>query len=210
MKALRKRLLPLAVVTFATSFSAFAQPASDTASAAKAVESPVAAAKRQYADGKLDLNAPFDIEAQATIGSDGRIDANSIKYTRTDGDPALIELVKGYISTVNDSPYIQHIAMLGATSVVIRAKQDDSQFAGAGVLEMPNALRAMTVKSMLSTMLPLLRKQKDREDMSEADKSELALLNATSVSSSGRYVTVSLNMPKAAFRDIVEAELKKK
>lgn len=204
------RLISLSAVILAASISTFAQTASDGPAAVRAVESPAAAAKRQYADGKLDLNAPFDIEAQAAIGTDGRVDTNSIKYTRTDGDPAVTELIKSYVLTVNDSPYIQHLSTLGATSVVIRAKQDDSQFAGAGVLEMPNALRAMTVKSMLSTMLPVLRKQKEREDMSEADKRELALLNATSVSSSGRYVTVSLNMPKAAFRDIVETELKKK
>ncbi len=210
MKALHIKLILLGIFVFVASVSAFAQTASDAASTAKAVESPAATAKSQYADGKLDLNAPFDIEAQAAIGSDGRIDANSIKYTRTDGDAALIELVKSHISTVNDSPYIQHLSTLGATSIVIRAKQDDSQFAGAAVLEMPNALRAMTVKSMLSAMLPAIRKQKEREDMSEADKRELALLNATSVASSGRTITVSLNMPKAAFRDIVEQELKKK
>lgn len=203
-------MLSLCVVVLATAISVFAQTGSDSSAARRAVESPVAAAKRQYADGKLDLSAPFDIEAQAAIGSDGRIDANSIKYTRTDGDAALIELVKSHISTVNDSPYIQHLSTLGATSIVIRAKQDDAQFAGAAVLEMPNALRAMTVKSMLSTMLPMLRKQKESQEMSEADKRELALLNATSVTSSGRYVTVSLNMPKATFRDIVETELKKK
>lgn len=207
---MHSRLVSLSVLLLVASISTFAQTASDASAAVRAVESPAAAAKRQYADGKLDLNAPFDIEAQAAIGSDGRIDANSIKYTRTDGDAALIELVKSHISTVNDSPYIQHLSSLGATSIVIRAKQDDSQFAGAAVLEMPNALRAMTVKSMLSTMLPVLRKQKEREEMSEADKRELALLNATSVASSGRYITVSLNMPKAAFRDIVEQELKKK
>ncbi len=210
MKSAHSKLLSLGVIILAASISTFAQGASDSASATIFVESPAATAKRHYADGKIDLNAPFDIEAQAAIGSDGRVDTNSIKFTRTDGDPAVTELIKSYILTVNDSPYIQHLSTLGATSIVIRAKQDDSQFAGAAVLEMPNALRAMTVKSMLSAMLPAIRKQKEREDMSEADKRELALLNATSVASSGRTITVSLNMPKAAFRDIVEQELKKK
>lgn len=199
----------LAISLLAAAFSAVGQATSDSNGHKSLPDKPAAAAKRAYSAGKLDLGAPFDVEMKATVGKDGRFDPASIVFTRSEGDAGMTELVKNYLTTIDQSGYTRYLADIGASEIVVRARQDSSLFNATVTSEMSNTLRAMTVKTMASTMISILRTQKDNTNASEADRRDLTLLNGTTASSSGRSVIIALELPKATFREMVEKELKK-
>lgn len=199
----------LAISLLAAAFSAVGQATSDSNGYKSLPDKHAAAAKRAYSAGKLDLGAPFDVEMKATVGKDGRFDPASIVFTRSEGDAGMTELVKNYLTTIDQSGYTRYLADIGASEIVVRARQDSSLFNATVTSEMSNTLRAMTVKTMASTMISILRTQKDNTNASEADRRDLTLLNGTTASSSGRSVIIALELPKATFREMVEKELKK-
>lgn len=203
----RSLLLSVALLTVTSTVAA--QAASDGAPSNRSLSDANAAVKKAYTDGKLDLNASFDVEMKATVGKDGKIDPASVTFTRSEGDAGMTALVKSYLTAIDQSGYTRYLTDIGATDITVRACQDNAMFNGTLTTDMPNALRAMTVKTMASVMVSALRTQKSREDASEADRRDLTLLNGTTVSTSGRSVIVALELPKATFREMVEKELKK-
>ncbi len=199
----------LAITFLAAAVFAAGQPTSDSSVSRPLPETSGAAAQRAHSDGKLDLGAPFDVEMKATVGKDGRFDPASIVFTRSDGDARMTELVKNYLATIDQSGYTRYLTDIGSSEIAVRARQDNSLFNATVTSETSGALRAIAVKTMASTMISLLRTQKDHANASEADRRDLTLLNGTTASSSGRSVIIALELPKATFREMVEKELKK-
>jgi hypothetical protein len=208
MQAVRCLSLLLASVLVASVASA-GQTTQDAAASDHPITSTNAAAKRAYTDGKLDLGAPFDVEMKATLSKDGKIDPATVSFTRSEGDTGMTALVKNYLSAIDQGGYTKHLADIGASEIVVRARQDNSLFNATLSTELTSALRAVSVKTLASAMLSGMRAQKSRDDASEADRRDLTLLNGTTVTTSGRSVIVALELSKATFREMVEKELKK-
>jgi hypothetical protein len=205
-RTVRPSLFLATVLTVALSVGA--QTASD-GSANRSLSDTNTAAKRAYTDGKLDLGAPFDVEMKATLRKDGKIDPATVSFTRSEGDTGMTALVKNYLSAIDQGGYTKHLADIGASEIVVRARQDNSLFNATLSTELTSALRAVSVKTLASAMLSGMRAQKSRDDASEADRRDLTLLNGTTVTTSGRSVIVALELSKATFREMVEKELKK-
>lgn len=203
------RLPYLIVAVMACALSATAQTASDSSSTKHQAGSAGITARRAYADGKLDVGAPFDVEMRARLGPDGKIDPASVTFPRSEGNAGMNELVKGFLVTIDQSGYTRHLAEIGASDIVVRTRQDDSLFNATLTSEMSNVLRAITVKTMATAMVSLLKAQKSSENASEADRRDLTLLNGTTATSSGRSLIIALELPKVTFREMVEKELKK-
>lgn len=157
--------------------------------------------KKQVADKSLDLDAPFELEFKATLMRDGNIAAS--KITRETGNTSSLAAAKNAIEVVHQSGAFQYITNFSPDEFTIILKQDDSDFSTSVALENRSEPRARAVASALTLYLSLPKSIKK----DSLTKHEELLLDNSKVTSLGKTVTIALSLPKAIFREMVEAEL---
>ncbi len=72
----------------------------------------------------MSLTAPFNVQAKGTLTKDGRIDEKTFKFTRSEGDARIIEIVKSSVAAVSDSGYLQYLALLNGRNLDMQVVQD--------------------------------------------------------------------------------------
>ena len=65
--------------------------------------------KQKVDAGKIDLTESFSIELEGVLNKDGKLDAKKSKFTRSEGDAAMIEIGKSFIEAVGDSGFFRHL-----------------------------------------------------------------------------------------------------
>lgn len=163
--------------------------------------------KNDLASGDTDLNASFLVELKATLSREGLIDPNTAVYTRKEGDIGLIELAMDAIESFNVSGYFQYLSLLNGKEFLLTVQQDGSDFQMKFECGMEPVSRARSVSIFLNAAIDMAKRQKSREEASEADKKDLSLLNRLSVEDNDRQVILLLKIPKHELHYIILSSL---
>lgn len=156
----------------------------------------------------VDLDAPFSVELSGRLNKSGRLDPATTKYTKTDGDKEVVEVVKKTIQSINDSGYFRYLSQLVATStsdLLIRAAQNDSGFTSSITIEGSSENHARTVASGLNAMVTAAKALPASQD--SRDKDEVWLINSVVALSEGKSIVIKLSLPKSSLREMIERQL---
>jgi len=155
----------------------------------------------------LDLDKPFVVEYTGFIGKDGKLETKTGKFTRVEGDIKLTDIAKQVLLAVSESGYFTYLEALSAGEVVISLKQDASDFSVTVSSKLKSDNAAKLAASAMSTMVSIAKMQKQQPEATENDKSDLAILNATRLTSEAQNLIIQINLPKAVFHEMLTSQL---
>ncbi len=159
--------------------------------------------------GDVDLKADFVVELSGRLTPEGKIDPTTAAFTRQEGSPAMVDLVKRSVEAVNDSGFFQYLSNLEGENLRILFHQDGSHFKAGLIIKLANPKRARIFNSVLSVGISLARQQKmGKEVLSLNEQMEVKLLSAISITTNDNEVSISLKMPKAEFHEMADHFLK--
>jgi hypothetical protein len=156
----------------------------------------------------INLDAPFLIELTGKLDKSGKLDPTAAKYTKAEGDRAIVDVVKKAIESINDAGFFAYLTQLdnrSSSEIVIRAAQDDTTFMASINLDSLTEARARTVASALNSMVTLAKSVKSRQDSASND--DILLLGSIAALSEGKSIVIKFNMPKATVREMIERKL---
>jgi hypothetical protein len=159
---------------------------------------------RDLQNKKLDLDAPFTVVMSADLakGQDGstRILTNPT-LLKSEGDPRMRKLVQDGILAIGDSGWFSYLATSeDVKKVGITVIQDGSEFKASVTAERKTDQLAQQTASGLNLLISLGKVQLTGPD----DK---ALLESTTVSSTGKTFTISFALPKKVMMEMVKRKM---
>ncbi|MBK8809816.1 MAG: hypothetical protein IPN69_03675 [Acidobacteria bacterium] len=167
----------------------------------------------------MSLTAPFNVQAEGTLTSDGKIDKKTFKWTRTEGtDAALVEVVKSSVEAINDSGYLQYLTMLSGKSFGFVFTQDATSVAATVQSEMESETRAQRVTLFLSVAINDFKRKKEKaiaemqtnpelakELLDEID--DLELLKNAKATADGKRIVIQFVVPQEVAGKMLERKL---
>ncbi len=152
--------------------------------------------------GKLDFDKPFEIVIEAELDEHGKL--RNPKFTKTVGDPILVELSGRMIAALNDSGFLIYLKKINednpGTKVIFTVKQDHSDIIATVESDTSSISSAGRLSRDFNTLIALgawARKGKDDE----------MLLKNTTASQDGKRLKFNLTMPRQPVVDLLKKQL---
>ena len=161
---------------------------------------------QKIADKKVDLNAPFSVELELLLTDKGRIDAKKSKFTRSEGDKQIIEVVTLAIDAVNDSGMFAFLKGLGFEKANLALSQNNEDFSAILSSEQSTSQNALTVSSGLNFLIKLAFKA-DADGKRKLDEDEKMLLTGLKILTNDKKVVLSFSSTKSAFQEMITRNL---
>jgi len=169
------------------------------------------------------LNSQFIVEASGKLGKDGHLDKKSFRITHAEStDKEAVAILKRSIEAFNDSGFLSILSDLSGKTLTMSMTQDETNLGARAVSQLESPESASGKAAGLRVLADLARKQKEADvqqmqsvnDPANAEKlqnaiDDLALLNATTISSEGANLVIQLNVPKEMIQKIVDRKLAK-
>lgn len=155
---------------------------------------------------KVDLNAPFVVEFESVLNFDGKLNTYSSKFTKTEGDAKLIEIVRNGIAAISDSGYLIYLEKIGNKKGFVSIQQDKDNFSVSIKTELESEQNAMKMASAFKLLLQMAKTQKARQH-DENDKYDLILLENSSVKSEGKFLMLNFVMPQSVKQELINKKL---
>lgn len=110
--------------------------------------------------GEIDLDKSFKVVLEGFLTTDGKLDTKKSKFTLSEGDAELIEVVKRGILAISDSGWLQYLRNSGAEKVKIILMQDGETFSAVIESEQKEESKARTMASGISSLISILKSDK--------------------------------------------------
>lgn len=156
---------------------------------------------------EVDLNAPFVVEFESVLGKEGKLDSKLSKFTKTEGDEKLVEIVKYAIAAVNDSGYLQYLQQIGGKKGFVSIQQDKDNFSVSIKSELVSDTEAKKLATGFNSVLQIAKYRKQRIGADENDKDELRLLEFALVKSEGKFLMLNFVMPQTVKQELINRKL---
>jgi hypothetical protein len=154
------------------------------------------------AQGKLDLDKPFEIVIEGELDKNGKL-ANA-KFTKKAGDPNLVDLFGRMVTALNDSGFLIYLKPLNkdnpGAKMVFTVKQGESEVLASVELEASSADSARTLAKTFNAALFFGAKSRSGKD------EEIIMKNTTSTPD-GKKVVVNFSMPRQSVVDLIKKQL---
>ncbi|MBC8032000.1 MAG: hypothetical protein H7Z16_18095 [Pyrinomonadaceae bacterium] len=152
--------------------------------------------------GKLDLDQPFEIVIEAELDEHGKL--KNPKFTRTAGDPVLVELSGRMIAALNDSGFLIYLKRINednpGTKVIFTVKQDQSEIMATVESDTSSVSSAGRLSKAFNILLAAGAKSREGKD-------EEMLLKNTTASQDGKKIKFHLTMPRQPVVDLIKKQL---
>jgi hypothetical protein len=152
--------------------------------------------------GKLDLDKPFEIVIEAELDEHGKL--KNPKFTRTEGDPVLVELSGRMIAALNDSGFLIYLKRINednpGTKVIFTVKQDQSEIMATVESDTSSISSAGRLSKAFNILLAAGAKSREGKD-------EEMLLKNTTASQDGKRIKFNLTMPRQPVVDLIKKQL---
>ncbi|HQU83290.1 MAG TPA: hypothetical protein PKY59_09210 [Pyrinomonadaceae bacterium] len=157
---------------------------------------------------EVDLKAPFSLTLQGKVGANGKFDAKTAKFTKSEGDAKIIDLAKQAIAAVNDSGMFSYLKQLGLNDVEITLVQTGTEFSASLKSTLENENRAKSVTNGIKLTLQLGKMMiEQRKNKRDDDRNPIALLENSKAESVGKDFLLKFSMPLEEFHAIINREL---
>jgi len=154
------------------------------------------------AQGKLDLDKPFEIVIEGELGKDGKL--TNAKFTKKAGDPNLVDLFGRMVEALNDSGLLIYLKPLNqdnpGAKVIFTIKQGESEVLASVESEASSADNARVLAKTFNAALFLGAK-------SRSGKDEEILMKNTNATQDGKKVVVNFSMPRQSVVDLIKKQL---
>ncbi len=157
----------------------------------------------------IDFSRPFLVELRGKLNDKGKLDVKSSSFTRTDGDAALVEVVKNGILAISDAGYFKYLQSFQSPNFDLLVEQTTTDFAARIAIEQTDERRAKTFASAFSMMIQLANAQKEGPNATAEQKKDLALLKFITARTQDNSVILSLIAPSKEIQDLIKEELAK-
>jgi hypothetical protein len=152
--------------------------------------------------GKLDLDQPFEIVIEAELDEHGKL--RNPKFTKTDGDPVLVELSGRMIAALNDSGFLIYLKRINednpGTKVIFTVKQDQSEIMATVESDTSSVSSAGRLSKAFNILLAAGAKSREGKD-------EEMLLKNTTASQDGKKIKFHLTLPRQPVVDLIKKQL---
>lgn len=153
------------------------------------------------AEGKLDLDKPFEIVIEAKLDENGKLKNPDVKGS---GDKVLVDLFVRMIGAVNDSGFLIYLQPIskdnpGAT-VKITVKQGEKEVLASVESETSSNERAASLAKALNSLLFFGAGSRQGKD-------EEVLMKNTNATPDGKRVVVNFSMPRQSVVDMIKKQL---
>lgn len=165
--------------------------------------------KSDIVSKKIDLSGPFLVELRGKLDDKGKLDVKSSSFTRTEGDAALVEMVKNGILAISDAGFFQYLQSLQSKNLELLVEQTTTEFSAKIAVDQPTENSAKTFAVGFSTLLQLTKAQMGGPNATEAQKKDLALLKFITARAQDSSVIFSLIAPSIEIQDLINEELAK-
>lgn len=169
------------------------------------------------------LDSQFIVEASGKLNKDGHLDKKSFRITRAEStDKEAVAVLKRSIEAFNESGFLAYLSELSGKTLTLSMQQDQANLGARAVSQLESPESASGKAAGMRILADLARKSKEADiqqmqsvnDPANAEKlqnalDDLALLNATTISSEGSNLVIQLNVPKEMIKTIIDRKLAK-
>lgn len=146
--------------------------------------------------GELNLDNPVEMIIEADRNSDGTL--RNVRINRKSGDPKLQEAAESFVQALSASGVLDFLE--GTDHLVLTIKLDGSEMNFSAASEMASAAEAKQKALGYNALLvggAFLKKGRD----------EGTIMSNTKVTSSGKQITISFNLPRAAITEMIKKQI---
>lgn len=146
--------------------------------------------------GELNLDNPVEMIIEADRNPDGTL--RNVRINRKSGDPKLQEAAESFVQALSASGVLDFLE--GTEHLVLTIKLDGSQMNFTAESEMASAAEARQKALGYNALLvggALLKSGRD----------EATIMSNTKVTASGKQLTVSFNLPRAAITEMIKKQI---
>ena len=152
--------------------------------------------------GEVDLTKPFSVTLEGYLTKEGKFDIKRSRFTKSEGDRQMVEVVKQAIEAVSDSGMLSYLQQFGIEKVIVNISQDDKNVAAVITSELPTVAKAKTIVSGFNVFFQMAK-------INVKEETEKTLLNAAKVSSQDKNFIINFAMPKEEVHQLLKNELQK-
>ena len=152
--------------------------------------------------GEVDLSKPFSVTLESYLTKEGKFDIKRSRFTKSEGDRQMVEVVKQAIEAVSDSGMLSYLQQFGIEKVIVNLSQDDKNVAAVITSELPTVEKAKTIASSFNALFQMAK-------INVKEETEKTLLNATKASSQDKNFIINFTMPKEEAQQLLKNELQK-
>jgi hypothetical protein len=146
--------------------------------------------------GELDLSGPVEMTIEADRNPDGTL--RNVVVTRKSGDPKLIQATKDFVAALSASGALDFLE--GTDHLTLMLKLDPVAVAVSASTEAASDAEARQKATGYNALLftgALLKRGRD----------EGTIMQNTKVTSSGKQITISFNLPRSAISDMLKKQI---
>jgi len=108
---------------------------------------------------KVDLAAPFSIQAEVFLDVNGQFDSRKSKYVKSEGDAEMIVVAKDLVEAIGDSNIFIYLQKLGIKKANLTFSQDETTVRCSVISEFPTAEKAKATASGLNAIFGMAKLQ---------------------------------------------------
>lgn len=151
---------------------------------------------------KVDLTKPFSIQLEGVLKGDGKLDPKKSKFTKSEGDAAMIDVGKNFVEAINDSGLFYYLKQFGIEKVKITLSQDETTVRGIITSEFPSQERARTIASGFNAVFSLAKMQNKEDNVK-------VLLENWRTTTDAKNLSINFAAPIIEVQAFVKRELDK-
>ncbi len=161
--------------------------------------------KEKVENKQVDLTKSFSVEMVGVLKEDGKLDPKTSKFTKGEGDEAMIEVGKSFIEAFNDSGLFYYLKQMGIEKIRFVFGQDETRTYGVITSEMPTAEKAKTIASGMNTLLGIAKMSLQQRQNNEDEEN---LINGALVRNTGKTLTLKMDYGKSVIQEMINRKLK--
>jgi hypothetical protein len=146
--------------------------------------------------GELDLSGPVEMTIEADRNDDGTL--RNVQVIRKSGDPKLIEATKDFIAALSASGALDFLE--GTDHLTLTLKLDAAAVSVSASTEASSDAEARQKATGYNALLFLGAAARSGRD-------EATIMKNTKVTASGKQITISFNLPRAAITDMLKKQI---
>lgn len=146
--------------------------------------------------GELNLDGPVEMTIEADRNPDGTL--SNVRIIRKSGDPKLQEATKDFITALSASGVLDFLD--GTEHLVMTLKMDGAEIAVSAATQMASDAEARAKANGYNLLLTAGAYARSGRD-------EATIMKNTKVTSSGKQLTVSFNLPRAAISEMLKKQI---
>ena len=149
---------------------------------------------------KVNLSAPFLLELEVLLTKDGKLDLNSIKISKSEGDSQVIEIIKRALKEGSNDGFFKALRDLEAEKVKIALSQNNSELYGNISFDQKTLEKAKTAASGLKLLF-------DASNLESNDEEEIFFAKGISINNVEKSVSINFNFQKSVIQKYINQAL---